>query len=446
MWDIRSKVQIHCMGGHDQTVCSLLTQAVDPQVRGRGVGEWLVVVGGEGGQGGGGRAAEGKGRSCGEVAWRGLEGGRAQEGPWRCMLGAVSRAHRPVPEPAPSGSLGRPQCISGSHDSTIRLWDIRKNKAFSVLTNHKKSVRAMCMHPQVGRAAVAGARPAAPGLQGQLWIALLAASRDDRSAPSRPSWPGHTRQDFAFASASAENTKKWALPEGTFIHNFLSEQRSIVNCAAINEEGVVATGGRGGAAVPGFGDDGFEQVGGHVEFGCLSKVWRTEGAGIEEQSAQSSRERARECGDARGALTRGCGCDSPSQEATTARCGGGTGTAGTASSRTTPWCSRAAWRARARCSTARSTCRALASLRPRATRPSRCGSRCAARPAGSAACPGERHGCAGERDRCPCVPALHGAAPSRPHVRVSLWPQDEDATPETHPGLPFRPPKEYKRF
>ncbi len=44
----------------------------------------------------------------------------------------------------------RPACaqvITGSHDKTIRLWDIRKPATMATLTYHKKSVRALAMHP-----------------------------------------------------------------------------------------------------------------------------------------------------------------------------------------------------------------------------------------------------------------------------------------------------------
>ncbi|GAX77712.1 hypothetical protein CEUSTIGMA_g5155.t1 [Chlamydomonas eustigma] len=94
-----------------------------------------------------------------------------------------------------------PQVITGSSDSTIRLWDIRKGKTMSTLTHHKKSVRAMVAHPT----------------------------------------------EFAFASASAENIKKYALPDGTFLHNMLQQQRAIVNTMAVNEEGVMATAGDNGS-------------------------------------------------------------------------------------------------------------------------------------------------------------------------------------------------------
>lgn len=33
VWDMRSKVQVHCLTGHDDTVCSILSQGTDPQVR-----------------------------------------------------------------------------------------------------------------------------------------------------------------------------------------------------------------------------------------------------------------------------------------------------------------------------------------------------------------------------------------------------------------------------
>ncbi|GFR44655.1 hypothetical protein Agub_g5945 [Astrephomene gubernaculifera] len=94
-----------------------------------------------------------------------------------------------------------PQVISGSHDSTIRLWDLRRGRASSVLTHHKKSIRALAQHPS----------------------------------------------EFAFASASAENIKKWALPDGDFLHNMLSQQRAIINSMAINQDGVIATGGDNGS-------------------------------------------------------------------------------------------------------------------------------------------------------------------------------------------------------
>ncbi len=37
---------------------------------------------------------------------------------------------------------------TGSHDTTIRLWDLVAGKTRATLTNHKKSVRALVLHPR----------------------------------------------------------------------------------------------------------------------------------------------------------------------------------------------------------------------------------------------------------------------------------------------------------
>ncbi|MCO5560892.1 hypothetical protein L7F22_014512 [Adiantum nelumboides] len=94
-----------------------------------------------------------------------------------------------------------PQVVTGSHDTTIKLWDLAAGKSMSTLTFHKKSVRALAMHPF----------------------------------------------ESSFASASADNIKKFKLPKGDFLHNMLAQQRTIVNCMAINEENVLASGGDNGS-------------------------------------------------------------------------------------------------------------------------------------------------------------------------------------------------------
>ena len=53
VWDIRSKVQVFALSGHTNTVGSVLTQAVDPQV-----GDWDGLGGGLKGLGGGGRGSQ----------------------------------------------------------------------------------------------------------------------------------------------------------------------------------------------------------------------------------------------------------------------------------------------------------------------------------------------------------------------------------------------------
>uniref|UniRef100_A0A804K4X5 Uncharacterized protein n=2 Tax=Musa TaxID=4640 RepID=A0A804K4X5_MUSAM len=68
-----------------------------------------------------------------------------------------------------------PQVVTGSHDTTIKFWDLVAGKTMTTVTHHKKSVRAMALHPK----------------------------------------------ERAFASASADNIKKFNLPKGEFLHNML---------------------------------------------------------------------------------------------------------------------------------------------------------------------------------------------------------------------------------
>ncbi|CAA7034474.1 unnamed protein product [Microthlaspi erraticum] len=93
-----------------------------------------------------------------------------------------------------------PQVITGSSDSTIKFWDLRYGRTMTTLTNHKHNVRALALHPK----------------------------------------------ENAFVSASSDNIKKFSLPRGEFCHNMLTHQKATINAAAVNEDGVLATGGDSG--------------------------------------------------------------------------------------------------------------------------------------------------------------------------------------------------------
>lgn len=57
----------------------------------------------------------------------------------------------------------------------------------------------------------------------------------------------HHPSEYTFCSAGADNIKKYQLPAGTFLHNTLQNQKAIINTAAINEDGVLATGADNGS-------------------------------------------------------------------------------------------------------------------------------------------------------------------------------------------------------
>jgi len=93
-----------------------------------------------------------------------------------------------------------PQVISGSMDCCVRLWDLAAGRTRVTLTNHKKGVRALALHPR----------------------------------------------EYTFVSASADNLKRWKFPDGEFLHN-LSGHNTIVNALAVNEDGVLVSGGDNGS-------------------------------------------------------------------------------------------------------------------------------------------------------------------------------------------------------
>ena len=93
-----------------------------------------------------------------------------------------------------------PQIITGSHDTTIRLWDLIAGRTRTTLTHHKKSVRSLVIHPKLNM----------------------------------------------MASGSYANLKQWVFPDGKFVQN-LSGHNAIVNCLAINSDGVLVSGGDNGS-------------------------------------------------------------------------------------------------------------------------------------------------------------------------------------------------------
>jgi pleiotropic regulator 1 len=95
-----------------------------------------------------------------------------------------------------------PQVTTASYDSTVKLWDLAAGKCFTTLTHHIKGVRALA---------------AAPPALGER----------------------------TFCSASADSIRKWQGKNGRFLHK-LNGHHSVLNALAVQEEGVLVSGGDDG--------------------------------------------------------------------------------------------------------------------------------------------------------------------------------------------------------
>lgn len=95
-----------------------------------------------------------------------------------------------------------PQVTTGSHDCTVKLWDLVAGKCYTTLTHHQKSIRALA------------AAPVALG-------------------------------ERTFVSAAADGVRKWQGKNGRYLQT-LSGHQAILNAAAIQDDGVLVTGGDDG--------------------------------------------------------------------------------------------------------------------------------------------------------------------------------------------------------
>jgi pleiotropic regulator 1 len=154
VWDMRTKAQIHVLSGHTATVADVKCQESDPQ----------VITG-------------------------------SMDSTVRCVSSAFPLASCTSPTLPLIPRLPRIH----AHAYVTSLWDLAAGKTRVTLTHHKKSVRALAIHP--------------------------------------------TEYSFASGSAGGNNIKKWKCPEGTFVCNF-SGHSAIVNTLAVNAEGVFFSGGK----------------------------------------------------------------------------------------------------------------------------------------------------------------------------------------------------------
>lgn len=93
-----------------------------------------------------------------------------------------------------------PQVITGSHDTTIKLWDLAAGKCMTTLTHHQKSIRALV----------------------------------------------HAHAENTFCSGAPDCLKKWVSKDGRFIKS-LTGHHAVINALALNEDGVLVSGGDNGS-------------------------------------------------------------------------------------------------------------------------------------------------------------------------------------------------------
>lgn len=94
-----------------------------------------------------------------------------------------------------------PQIITGSHDCTIKLWDLIAGKCQTTLTHHQKSIRAMVQAPF----------------------------------------------ENTFVSGAADCVKQWQGKDGKFLKNYSHHNGAIIDAMAVNDDGVLVSGGDDGS-------------------------------------------------------------------------------------------------------------------------------------------------------------------------------------------------------
>jgi pleiotropic regulator 1 len=149
VWDMRTKVQVHCLGGHAGTVFTVATNSVDPQI------------------------------------------------------------------------------ITGSGDNTVKMWDLAAGKSMATLTNHKKSIRDLKIHPRE--------------------LSFVSGGQDNIKK-----WQVRATRQVRFIGGSSESQRLSCschvaqVRDGTFLQN-LSGHNDVINSLAINQDGVLVSCGDHGS-------------------------------------------------------------------------------------------------------------------------------------------------------------------------------------------------------
>ncbi|VVC98122.1 unnamed protein product [Leptidea sinapis] len=129
-----------------------------------------------------------------------------------------------------------PYLFSCGEDRQVKCWDLEYNKVIRHYHGHLSAVYSLALHPTIDVLVSAGRDGTA-----RVWDSLCTLTNHKKSVRALALHPTL----YTFASASPDNIKQWKCPEGKFIQN-LSGHNAIVNCMAVNPEGVLVSGGDNG--------------------------------------------------------------------------------------------------------------------------------------------------------------------------------------------------------
>nr|POE49700.1 protein pleiotropic regulatory locus 1 [Quercus suber] len=136
--------------------------------------------------------------------------------------------------------------FSAGDDKQVKCWDLEQNKVIRSYHGHLSGVYCLALHPTIDVLLTGGRDSVCRVWDIRSKQQIYALSGHDNTVCSVFTRPTHPTEN-CFASASADNIKKFNLPRGEFLHNMLSQQKTIINAMAVNEEGVMATGGDNGS-------------------------------------------------------------------------------------------------------------------------------------------------------------------------------------------------------
>ncbi|KAJ7764733.1 WD40 repeat-like protein [Mycena metata] len=139
-----------------------------------------------------------------------------------------------------------PYLFSCGEDKMVRCWDLEANKLICHYHGHLSGMYALSLHPTLDVLTTAGRDASTRESEPQVITGTMDSTVRlwDLAAGRRVS--RSRTKSFASGSGGGNNIKKWKCPEGAFVFNFPG-QNVIVNTLTVNAEGVFFSGADNGS-------------------------------------------------------------------------------------------------------------------------------------------------------------------------------------------------------